>query len=382
MIVAPTQTLKPGDEGAAVKQLQDWLVQEGFLTQAQMDTGPGIYGPRTKAAVAKFQSESDINTEGYSGYYGPITKNFITSQGDEDSSTSSETSSSNNMGDSTPEDLKTGSTENSNKFSEEDKAGSGIPENFTETVKNTETEEDLELEDLLSNSGMSDSEKDIIRSIYSATSSFDKDLMERLEAGFDAAEKLQEPYFNAQVRLVKDELSRGFQSLDSDLEFKEGSLKRNLESLKEDIEISKSRNSIEEQSQLKQLERSLGEKLETTRQDLAVGGFSSSSRRIRSDELVKETAGEMRESTTRSFAQARQDMDRSEKRGEESTASDIIRLQELASRGKLDLGRSDEKILGSEDSSGLGFTPLGDISGSLIADRQKSMREFASSFVF
>ena len=37
----------------SVKRWQDWAVQNGYMTQEQVDTGYGIYGPRTKAAFAK-----------------------------------------------------------------------------------------------------------------------------------------------------------------------------------------------------------------------------------------------------------------------------------------------------------------------------------------
>ena len=78
---APTATLKPGDRSTDVKRLQHWLISQGYMTREQMATGPGIYGPKTKAAVAKYQSDNGIDTQGNSGYYGPITKNYITSQG-------------------------------------------------------------------------------------------------------------------------------------------------------------------------------------------------------------------------------------------------------------------------------------------------------------
>ena len=50
----PTSTtLKQGDTGDAVRALQNQLVAGGFLSAADMATGPGIYGPKTAAAVAK-----------------------------------------------------------------------------------------------------------------------------------------------------------------------------------------------------------------------------------------------------------------------------------------------------------------------------------------
>ena len=43
-----------------IKALQDGLVKQGYMTQAQVDTGYGIYGPKTTAAYAAYQN--DLNT--------------------------------------------------------------------------------------------------------------------------------------------------------------------------------------------------------------------------------------------------------------------------------------------------------------------------------
>ena len=42
-----------GDTRTETQKLQDQLVKEGYMTQAEVDTGYGIYGPRTTAAVAR-----------------------------------------------------------------------------------------------------------------------------------------------------------------------------------------------------------------------------------------------------------------------------------------------------------------------------------------
>jgi hypothetical protein len=69
----PTSSLEPGATGAAVKQLQDYLVSQGYMTQAQVNTGYGTYGPQTTAAVAKLQQAKGVDTAGYPGYWGPRT---------------------------------------------------------------------------------------------------------------------------------------------------------------------------------------------------------------------------------------------------------------------------------------------------------------------
>lgn len=67
----PSQNLAPGNEGSAVLQLQRALIRLGLLTNAQVQTGPGIYGPRTTAAVKTFQKRHGIST---TGNYGPTTR--------------------------------------------------------------------------------------------------------------------------------------------------------------------------------------------------------------------------------------------------------------------------------------------------------------------
>lgn len=69
----PSTSLQPGMTGDAVKQLQQYLVSKGFLTQAQMNTGPGIYGPATTNAVKQLQQSLGVDNSSGPGYWGPKT---------------------------------------------------------------------------------------------------------------------------------------------------------------------------------------------------------------------------------------------------------------------------------------------------------------------
>lgn len=73
----PTSALQPGQTGAAVQQLQQWLVANNFLSQAAYNTGPGTYGPATTAAVTALQKSLGVNTQGNDGYFGPLTISAI-----------------------------------------------------------------------------------------------------------------------------------------------------------------------------------------------------------------------------------------------------------------------------------------------------------------
>ncbi|MFL5343810.1 MAG: LysM peptidoglycan-binding domain-containing protein [Hyalangium sp.] len=70
-VTIPAGDLKRGSQGAAVKQLQSALVKAGTLTQKEMNTGPGIFGPRTESALKEFQQKHGVPA---TGYYGPKTR--------------------------------------------------------------------------------------------------------------------------------------------------------------------------------------------------------------------------------------------------------------------------------------------------------------------
>ena len=72
-ITPPTGNLSPGMTGEAVRQLQQYLVSKGYMTQAEMDSGPGVYGPKTSAAVMKLQAALGVDNSSGPGYYGPKT---------------------------------------------------------------------------------------------------------------------------------------------------------------------------------------------------------------------------------------------------------------------------------------------------------------------
>lgn len=70
----PTTPLQPGSTNtAAVKQLQNWLVANGYMTQAQVNTGYGTYGPQTTQAVIKAQQSLGVDNSSGPGYWGPKT---------------------------------------------------------------------------------------------------------------------------------------------------------------------------------------------------------------------------------------------------------------------------------------------------------------------
>jgi len=74
-MLPPNVQLAPGSTDTAnVKKLQDYLVSQGLMTEAQKSTGYGNYGPATTAAVQALQQRLGINaTSTGMGVYGPQT---------------------------------------------------------------------------------------------------------------------------------------------------------------------------------------------------------------------------------------------------------------------------------------------------------------------
>jgi LysM repeat protein len=69
--LVPQIDLQRGMQGAEVEALQSSLVRLGHMSQATMDTGPGIFGPGTQAALQSFQSANGVPA---TGYYGPLSR--------------------------------------------------------------------------------------------------------------------------------------------------------------------------------------------------------------------------------------------------------------------------------------------------------------------
>lgn len=63
VVAVPTSTLKPGDTGSQVADLQQTLAALGYAT----GTPDGNYGPATQSAVARFQRASGLTADGVFG---------------------------------------------------------------------------------------------------------------------------------------------------------------------------------------------------------------------------------------------------------------------------------------------------------------------------
>lgn len=70
----PNTSLQPGMTGPEVKKLQDFLISKNLMSPADLaNGGAGIYGPKTTAAVQKFQQQNGVDNSSGPGYWGPKT---------------------------------------------------------------------------------------------------------------------------------------------------------------------------------------------------------------------------------------------------------------------------------------------------------------------
>ena len=60
-------TLRHGARGAGVQAIQEQLVVLGYLSQAQMNSGPGVFGRQTLRAVLAFQADQRLSADGIVG---------------------------------------------------------------------------------------------------------------------------------------------------------------------------------------------------------------------------------------------------------------------------------------------------------------------------
>ncbi len=83
VLMTPLKDLNYADganDAQQVTKLQTALVKCGYLTQEDMNSGPGTYGERTKAAVARLQQEAKPPIQDNGEHYGEATRTALRSK--------------------------------------------------------------------------------------------------------------------------------------------------------------------------------------------------------------------------------------------------------------------------------------------------------------
>lgn len=338
-VSAPTTQLKRGDTGAGVKQLQDWLVANKYMTQAQVDTGYGTFGPQTEKAVTAMQVALGVDNKTGPGVYGPRTIAKATAVGGGGTS----------GGDTT--------------------GGGGVS--------------NAELDTILKNPSLSADQRAAIQAIFGAVQSNDADTATKIQAAMKAASEFSDPYFKAQIRLATDALNRGISGKEGDLAFAESEKKAALEELKANTAASKDQLSFEHAQELQNLARKYETDIATTQDNLAASGFTSSSKRARAEQILGEQNTGLVESSNKQYGYQTGALDRTLASGDASTQAALANLQRLTTEGKLDLFRQAEQEIGSANLPAVnGLTPVGGVGGTIPRQSALDQLQFASNFVF
>ena len=368
----PTGSLQPGQTGPSVKALQQYLVSQGYLTQEQMDTGPGIYGPQTTAAVKTMQEKLGVDNSSGPGYFGPKTISALQSQAGASSpaGTSYFQYTANGLvpvtDNTTLNALKKGDITAStyNSFSE-------VP---TTSTRDTPHPDETALTNSADFQELSSSQQDVIKSIMDVVQTNDASKADLLKRAFERASKDADPIFRQELKIAIDAMQRGFVAEEDDASFKEKQLTDRLTDLKTDVDYAKGKLSLDEELQLTQLQSKYENDLENTRTDLASKGFTVSSRRAKAEEILSTTKGQMVESTQREFAAKVNDLNNTSTRTERDTTDQLAYLAKVTAANKTDLGRKTEAIVGSKNLPGTpGYNPLGDLVGTSERAKQSDI---------
>lgn len=337
-IQPPTVNLQPGDTGAQVKQLQDYLVSQGLMTQAQVDTGYGTYGPQTTAAVKALQEKLGVDNSTGVGYFGPRTIAAVTA---------------------TP----------------------ATTIQTTDGTSNVDTT-DPGLTKILQNPNLTPDQKAVIQSIFGAVQNNDADMAARIQAAMKAASEFSDPYFKAQIRLAIDALDRGLSSKEGDLAFAEKQKQAALDELRASTAASKDQLSFQHQQELQNLAIKYETDLNTTRDNMAAAGLTSSSKRARAEDILNTQNQGLVESSNKTYGYQTGNLDRTLAANTADTAATLENLRRLNEAGKLDLYRTAENAVGSVNLPSVsGMTSLGDVGGTIPRDQVKDALSFANNFV-
>ena len=338
----PTKQLKRGDVGPEVKQLQDYLVANNYMTRVEVDTGYGTFGPKTEKAVTAMQKALGVDNSTGPGVYGPRTIAAVTASAPAGG----------------------GGTDGGGT------GGGGATSN-------------VDLDAILNNPNLSADQKAAIQAIFGAVQSNDVDTATRIQEAMKAASAFSDPYFRAQIRLATDALNRGISGKEGDLAFAESEKKAALEELKASTAASKDQLSFAHTQELQNLARKYETDIATTQDNLAATGFTSSSKRARAEQILGEQNTGLVESSNKQYGYQTGNLDRTLASNEVSTQASIANLQRLAAEGKLDLFRQAEQSVGTTNLPAVnGLTPVGDVGGTIPRQQATDAFSFASNFVF
>lgn len=328
------RNLEPGSSGEDVKQLQNWLVLQGYMSQADMNTGPGTYGNKTKAAVTAWQSANGIDVKGNPGYFGPISRNFVANQA-----------------------RATG--------------GGGLPVDITAPVIGAGYQSDP------SYSGLSVEEQELVDLSYNLISLGGESEAALFSKAIEQARAVADPYFRSLIELTKAEIAGSIAEANFDYETKAKIAQFTRDRLLEDVRSGKEYLTLEQQADLARAANEYDRDLLDISETAEAKGLTFATgvkSRVGAETRRTEDYADVVQSSGRQYNYNIRQLELKKSRGEVDAALELDRLRGSRALSLESIGRTAEQVLGSGNLPRVdGFRPVGNVMGQIEEDKRKSI---------
>src|SRR3990167_383140 len=194
------------------------------------------------------------------------------------------------------------------------------------------------------------------------------------EKALDEAMKLADPFYKEQIKLAKEGITQSIQSIEFSSQSKLDQYQKNIKDLEETLAFQKENLSLEEQQELSQQLLQNKKQLFGLQQNMAEAGlaFSSPYQEAESDLLASQQW--YAQSTKQQFAKAKKAAEMQVGQNVAVLQQGISQTEQAKQMALKELGLSTESQVGTQNLPSIpGYTPLGDITGSIEEQKQSKI---------
>jgi len=203
-------------------------------------------------------------------------------------------------------------------------------------------------------------------------------LIQSLQTAADQSNAYYKQFFNIAADTMirtNDEYQQAFGS-------KSDRLNKQITQINEDLAKNKEFMTLEEQSDLTRLANEYKANLQTTQGTMAAAGLTQSTIRSEAEQRLAAQNKGLVEDTQRQYGKRIADLETAAARGNQEAQADLADLKAKLGYNITQLGRDIETQVGSASMPALsGYTPLGNITGSLVENRTKDIAQRAGGLL-
>lgn len=209
---------------------------------------------------------------------------------------------------------------------------------------------------------------------YNIQKANDKDKAEKLSAALEQATQMADPYWRNIILIAQDEVMRGFEQAEGDMNSSVERQQRIIQNINEDLSRNKDFLSLEQQSELSNISRNYEFAHDQLLDSAAGAGLTFSTKRKIAEKRLSEENQGMVESTNRRYNKQITSLTTEAERGNTEAQKEIENIQRNIRESKTNMGRSAETYLGTGNLPTLsGYTPLGNVPGQVYEDKVKDV---------